>query len=437
MDKREYFFKAIAAGAYKRKDWLIDILGITYYDDLTAIKKYPYRLAMKRDGARIAFIPLTDGTFREEVITGSVPGQPLFTVKDPVAIDGSSGIANYTDDAALGTNYGCVLLNLILLVYPFNNKISYKNVPFNVKKVENEIINLFTDYPEEGNEKDPSKIYYDDYLKYSEAADLIRGIGYLLNPSGSRRTFTVAPEVIKLRNELYEKHKHELHNPAIISLIAQRLEKMDRESMKGDISEGFFSSGKLWSVARMKTFIMLGIEPTLSNEIATRPILSSLAEGWDLKALPEMINGQRYGSYARGKLTEFGGVVVNLMGQAFRDTSITEEDCKSESGIPIKVHRNYIKLLEGQYRVGSDEPETEASLLTHEGEIVILRSPSECKVPPPGLCAKCVGTKYSRNKRGLSLAATRQGSIFMGISMARMHGKPMITRELNLNTAFS
>lgn len=436
MDKRDYFLNAIKHKAYYRKDWLIEILGITKSDIVQNDPERPYALFTKPDGTRVTFIPNSDPTV-EEAVTGGIPGEPLINPKDKIVIDKDSGIDNFTSDQPVETTYGTILLNLILLVYPFKDRIPFQNAPYNFKKAEREIAKRFKDLESSDTERDPEAIYYDDYLKYSEAADMIRGIGYLVNPSGSEKTFTVSPEVIKLRNELYEKHKHELNNPAIISMIAQQLEKADKASMKGDISEGFYLGGKIWSVARMKTFIMLGIEATLSNELPTKPVLSSLAEGWKIEAIPDMINGQRYGSYARGKLTEFGGVIVKLMSQAFRDTSITEDDCGSENGIPIRVHKNYIKLLEGQYLVGQNDPITAEQLMEKEGEMLLFRSPSRCLTPAPGYCAKCIGSKYSQNRRGLAVAATTQGSIFMGISMARMHGKAMKTVELNLNTAFS
>lgn len=435
MTKDEYFFQAIKHNAWHRKDWLVEILGIVTANEVKGDPKRPYALFTKTDGTRVTFHPSDLET--EVPVTGAPLGEALINPKDTVTINAHSGIENYTAEESVETTYGTIILNLLLLVYPFGSKVPYQNAPYNFKKAERVIASLFKDLPEEGNEREEGIIYYDDYLKYSEAADMLRGLGYLVNPSGSEKTFTVSPEVIKLRNELYEKHKHELHNPAIISLIAQQLEKADKSSMKGDISEGFFLGGKIWSVARMKTFIMLGLEPTLSSEVPTKPVLKSLAEGWDVEALPEMINGQRYGSYARGKLTEFGGVIVKLMSQAFRDTSITEDDCGSKEGIPIKVHKNYIKLLEGQYVVGDDTPVSSEDLLKNEGKTLLFRSPSRCLTVAPGYCAVCVGTKYAKNRRGLSIAATTQGSIFMGISMARMHGKAMKTVELDLNTAFS
>lgn len=437
MDKAEYFIQAIKHNAWHRKDWLVEILGIVRSDKIEADPNRPYALFTKSDDTRVTFDP---ETLEEIPVTGGVPGEPLIDPKEMITIDANSGIENLIlkdGETSVETTYGTIIVNLLLLVYPFGNRIPFQHYPYNFKKAEKLIADKFEDSPDNPEDRDPSAIYFDDYLKYSEASDMLRGIGYLVNPSGSERTFTVSPEVIKLRNELYDKHKHELHNPAIISLIAQQLEKADKASMKGDVSEGFFLGGKIWSVARMKTFIMLGIEPTLSTEVPTKPVLKSLAEGWDINAFPDMVNGQRYGSYARGKLTEFGGVIVKLMSQAFRDTSITEDDCGSKEGIPIKVHKNYIKLLEGQYIVGNKEPSTAEELLSKEGEVVLFRSPSRCLTAAPGYCAICVGTKYSKNRRGLSIAATTQGSIFMGISMARMHGKAMKTVELDLNTAFS
>ena len=430
MNKKTYFLNAIKQKHYESREWLVSVFGIIINDETDNKEGTPYLFYRNNAGEAFTF----DENNNKIIIENIKPDEPVFNRGEYLTITKDDGIENFSSPEPVETTYRNVLLNLIILVYPFGNRVPFVLQPFNVKNVEKTLVKLLTD--DNGNQE-KEYIYYNHMLKYSEAMDLIRGIAYLVNPSGSRKTFTVAPEVIALRNSLYEQYKDDLDNPVTLSTISKQLEEADRLSMKGDVSEGFFSSAKLWNVARMKTFIMLGLEPTLSKEMEAKPVLTSLAEGWKVKDMSSMINGQRYGSYARGKLTEFGGVIVNLTTQAFRDSSITEEDCGSLQGLTLMVEDSFIDLLEGSYELKTLRPLDSETLKSLVGKEITIRTPSYCKTPSPGYCSKCIGQKYSSNPAGLPMAASGIGSTMMGISMGRMHGKAMRVKHLNVFKSFS
>lgn len=439
MDKKTYFIHALKAKCYYFKSWIIDCFAITSHVELPTTDNYPYRLATLTDGTRHYFI---DGGWYP--VTGGVSNEPLFDFYEPVVIDHLSGVDNYTmmnrggdGRLPLETDYGTVLRNCVILCYPFGKKIPFQHHPFSIKKIEKEIAARLVDEPEEGEERDDKNIYPSELIKYSEAIGLIRGCSYFVSPSGSRGTMTVPDEVIALRDKLLEENKDKLHDPAVIAEIATQCAALDKEMMKDDPSYGYFTKDKLFNVVRMKMFIMLGIEPSLSSEVPTEPIVKSLAEGWDVENLVPMFNGLRYGSYARGKLTEFGGTVVKLMLQAFRDARVTEEDCGVKHGLPIVVRGKYINLLEGLYVTGSSSSISLSELQAKEGETLEFRSPVLCQAANNGVCEKCIGDNYAKNPRSVAIAMLTIGSIFMGRFMAAMHGKAMETRLLDVNDAFS
>lgn len=441
MNKKQYFINAIRHGLYKKKDWIIDCFAITTHDSVPTEGNYPYRLITLTDGTRVTLVPEDDdeptaGPFKQEQVTGGIPGFALFDFVEKITIDADSGVANYTDKNPVQTNYGTVLKNCILLCYPFGKKIPFQN-PYSIKAVEKIIAKRFADEPETEEGYSADAIYPSEYHRYAEGVGLIRGCSYFISPSASPGTMTVPDELIKLRDELLIKHKDELHDPAIIALIAEQLAAKDRELMKTDPSAGFFTAGKLFDVVRMKMFLMLGTEPSLSDEVPTAPIVKSLLEGWEPEDLVAMFNGQRYGSYSRGKLTEFGGTVVKLMIQAFRDAKITEDDCHAKEGLPVKVVDDYINLLEGIYTVGSETPLTAADLESKKGQTIYTRTPMLCVAKDGGFCKRCVGDKYSSNPRSITIAEMTIGSIFMYIFMKAMHGKAMETRVLDVRNAFS
>lgn len=435
MDKQEYFIQSIKHENYHLKDWIVDCFAITAYPEVPKEGNYPYRLVTLTDGSRLCMIPFNDG-WHTEPVTGGVMGEPLFGLKEEIEINGSFGIKNYTDNKPLKTTYGNILRNVIMLVYPFGTKIPFQQ-PYDIGKVEGIIADRFADSPDDPTKRSESEIYEDEYVKYSEGVGLIRGCSYIFSPSGSKKSMTVDPALVKRRDELLEQHKHELHDPAIIAKIAQELSKLDKEWMKGDDAEGFFIKSKLYDVVRMKMFFMLGTEPSLSTEVPSYPITKSLTEGLTADDLVAANNGLRYGSYARGKLTEFGGTVVKLMVQAFRDAKINAEDCGVKEGMSVRIDKKYINLLEGLYVVGDSSPISKEDLESKVGQELIFRTPLLCKAEHNQFCARCIGSKYARNPRGLSIAAMTIGSIFMGIFMAAMHGKAMQTRRFDVKTSFS
>lgn len=162
------------------------------------------------------------------------------------------------------TSYGNVLANWLLCVHPFGDRIDYIEGRFGVKDVEKHIESLMDDFPDNGQGRDPSKIYVDEYFKYRQAASLIDGLTQLCVPSATAKSMTRHPDTVKVREELLEKYKDRLHDPATIAKIDAALGELDREWLAGDKSMDFYIKAKSLDVVRKKAHLMMGYESSFS-----------------------------------------------------------------------------------------------------------------------------------------------------------------------------
>lgn len=424
MDKRQYLIEALQANTYHRKDWILSTFTLvrpTYAPP----EGYPYEIVFKESDDVVYFIdPSSDNL---SVIEGASKTSPIFNIKDRITLQ-PFDLPNVKDTTE--TNLGNVLVNCILFVYPFGDKVPFITGKIKSSKIESITSGLLTDVPPNGVERVKGKIYVDEYLKHAEAASALAGLSPICVPSASPKTMSVSPDVIKRRDELLEQYKDQLLDPAILARIDTELSALDREWFKGDAGEGFLLKAKAFDVSRKRAFIMVGAESGFSeSDEGIVPITKSLVEGWDTEHLAAMINNLRSGIYNRGHETALGGESVKFFYRVFQNTKIIEDDCGSEDGINwVITERNYNKFT-GIYRVGETTPLTTAIAKGLIGKTIKLRSPQRCKSAAPSFCAKCMGDLLAVNPTGLHIAASDVGSIFMSTFMAAMHGKALRTSK--------
>lgn len=444
MDKKVYFLAAIKAGAYLRKEWILSVFSVIRLDNNSAAGElYPYRLLPPLDPKNVAsgyyrFVnpdhPTEDNL--AEVISGSVKDQPLFRFKEPIKLK-AGDVPNLKKD--IETTYGNVLFNMMVLVWPFGDKVEFQEGRVNGFKLDNHIASRLQDTPPAGAQRDNKYLYVDEFLKYMEAMSSLAGLAPLCAPAASPKSMTVDPAIIKRRDELFEQYKDQLNDKAILSKIEKELVDMDRATFKGDPAEDFYIKDKTFNVARKRSFIDFGAESGFSDSGEAITIKKSLQEGWDIDNLPAMADTLRAGSYNRGAETALGGESVKYFYRVFQNTKVAEEDCGTLDGLYWTITEDNFKLFEGLYRQYGGK----SVLLTLEllkplvGSKILVRSPMMCKTEAPSFCAKCIGEAFSRAPTGLHIAASNVGSAFMLASMKAMHGKALQTKKYDFKQAIS
>lgn len=431
MHKRDYFIKALKAEAYRHKSWVLRAFSITRPSAVYRPEDdFQLQLRQTDDGRYYFYQGVEDAMVYLEGLT---PGQPPFSFREQIQV-GRGDIENL--DKNITTTYGNLLVNQMLLVYPFGNKIGYMEGEISIPRIEKIIEARIQDDPAKGALEAADAIYVSEYKKYNEAALALAGFSQLCVPSASPRTMTTDPRVLTRRAELLEENKDRLHDPVVQAMIDKELIALDKAWIKGDVSEGYFIKEKSFNIVRKKLFLLQGAEQGF--DVAGDVIPTSLNEGTDLKYLPAMGNALREGSYNRGALTAQGGEATKFNHRMFQNTTVSEPDCGTPFGLST--------------RIPSDEASDyiSSSVILKSGEVVeltannihqyvdkpiMLRSPGYCRTKGANFCAVCMGKKIATTPRAVSTYSADIGSTFMNVSLKSMHGKALTIVDYDLETS--
>ena len=432
MKKHEYFMTAIKHGLHHRRAWLITLFSeFVEPEDSWTADPYPYRLVSNRFG--VFFV---NESGKIERIEDAKPHQPLLEVKARfVAPTGS--LPNIKQDT--DTNYGIFIANAVVLTWPFGDKIDYMTGRWSLSQVESIIVGRLEDIPPPDAERDPSKIYVDEYIKFADAAFFLSCMTQVVCPAATPKTMTAPPGVVKYRNQLLKENADQLHDPAVVAKIMQKLIEFDSEYLKGDPGEGFLIDPKTRKVSRSKLFLMGGLEQGFNPKAAPTLLENSLEEGWDPETFPALNNSSRNGSYKRGRETMLGGEAVKWLLRASSNINITVDDCESKLGMSVVMTESIEKNYLGFHIVGKDGRAIlldTSNISQYRDTEVMVRSPMFCKLDKTDYCKCCVGPRLAATPTAASSAITSYGSTFMLIMMKAMHGKELAVQRLDWLAAF-
>lgn len=435
MNKREYFLLCLQAENFLWKRWVLEAFSI-----FRPGKTHPYPYGLFKDAENRWAFYKPDGT--SELIDDANPEQPVFKALGKVELPAGS-LKNQPE--AVVTSYGTALVNQLLLVWPFGAKIGYMNGEISIGAIEKIIEKRWDDQaPQRRDHLEPETqpIRTSEFLRYQMAAGQLPGFSQLCVPSATAKTMTCDPNMITRRDELLALHKDELHDPVVVAGIMKELIGMDRAWMKDDPGSRFYIKGKAYDVVRAKLYIMqgfstgFGLEPEL--------ITTSLAEGWDIKKLPAMINQLRDGSYGRGAQTALGGVEVKNNNRMYQNSVVYKEDCGSQRGLRMRIDKINQPYLVGHYELigGQSVLIDEQTVQKKFGEMITVRSPAYCLTGAGtsgtnNYCRCCMGEGIASTPQALGTYAAAIGSLLMDVFMKLMHGKSLTTAEMELDEVFS
>jgi len=431
MKKKEFFLRALKTEAYRNLAWIISIFAITN-EDKEAYKKDPYPYRVVQTPTNFFFVdPEKDNELT--LIEDSKPNQPLFTLTEKIEL-----LQSDTDmvlgSSKIETQYGRLILNYIVIYYPFKKKLPFINEKFTPATIEKLILPRFKDTPEEGTPRNEKDIYVDEYLVFCDAVFFTTGLTQISVPGITAKSIVGAPGIREFRDKLIAENKDNLDDPSVIAGIDAKLVAYDKNYLKDDPSSGFLIDEKSFKVVRKRLYGMYGAEAGFDEGTKIKLIGKSLSEGWDKETLPTLNNASRVGSYNRGFQTQLGGEAVKWLLRASSNISIIDTDCGTKLGIPFKVTMENLDWLVGFSVVGKDGPilvkNTEEAKQFFNKEIIV-RSPMFCKLTKTDYCKVCVGERLAANPQAASVAISEYGSTFLGLFMAAMHGKELAVAHMN------
>jgi len=351
----------------------------------------------------------------EEVELSKVTRDSYLDFKDGITFN-IGDLPNIGDD--IDTTAGLALANMLVLCYPFKDKIPYINNQFDASYVEELIVNV--------------GVTVDEYNLYIEAMRLLMGISGLIVYSATPRNVTPAKGIEKFKKSLLK--KYDLKDPIQQADFVKELQDYDSDWLKDDPSNGIVMSGKTKNRARLKLYGSFAIE-TSFDDSNTSFYPSSQNEGMptDKESLAELHSSLRAASYSRGHLTQHGGVLASLLASITEDVVVLDKDCGTTRGVPTRINPA-IKSLIGMHYLDNNKTMqiTQETLTTHAGKILTIRSPVHCIEPDLNFCRKCVGETFYLNTTSARLASQEVSSQVTTGYLKIMHGIDTSSVEIPL-----
>jgi len=412
MTKLEYMIYSLKTERYLERAWLLSCFGILpekNHDD-----KISHETGIVTDGHHLT-VHLDNG--KKEIITDYEFDKPLYDRYEKIQIKAHT-LKCIKED--IETIYGRLLMNALLIEYPYQGLVPYFNdemTPKILNKIAYDVL-----------QKDECTTAM--HHRFENAVCMITVLSMVSVPCATRKTLTLNPEAEKLKKELLEKHKDELHDPSVVSDIQNQLMDLDKQYLKGDPSERFYISPKTLN-SRLRTHAMVGAEQDFIDESKISVMTNSLSEGWGIKEIPAIANMIRGGSFNRGQSTALAGVEVKITGRIFQNYNINNEDCHTPRGLIIVIKSDNYDNYIGRYLLGKEEPIKPGELKHYIGKHVIIRSPTYCITQHTSFCKKCMGDIVSTSEVGINAQMTSITSTFTSIFLALVHTQALTTHRYN------
>lgn len=324
------------------------------------------------------------------------------------------------------TTVGRYLLNQLLLVEPFGDKIPYQNGVFSVGYVDSIISKALQE----------KEIAVEQYKRYIDHLYFIGHFTELCVPTYSRKSLTTDPNVKKVKQELMEKYKDRLNDPNVIMEIENTLIAMDKNYLKDDTAMRFYGplGDKPFNISRKKMYLTVGGVEEFSKTTGNFVFIpNSLSEGMTAATMPAMANETRKGSFNRGDQTKLGGALTKRITRVLQDLVISEQDCGTHLGLTMDFTKYKVGRYLGSYIWdGSDWILlTEQNMGQFQGKVCVVRSPMYCKAKQ-GLCYRCMGEIYAKkDAKHIALDAVDITSTFTTDALKSMHGTKISTYQID------
>lgn len=418
MNKREYFLWALKNDLFRYIEWINDAFAVSSGGDST------YQPKLKRDKDIVTTV--IDGA---ELTLATEPGKSLLDFWEPLTLQPGE---LPTVRAEVETTYGEAFFNMYVLYSAFGTKVEYMAGRMSVGRLESAICPRVVDDPEDlvleglgGSLTDP--IYTIELERFVDNYCACTATNRLTVPSMSDKALTIDPAIIEYRDKRIAELKAEgKYNTEEMIRLEGELTAMDKESFKGDESEGFYvNPGKSFGNTRKKVHVMTGVEPDFVDPSILHIGETSLMEGKNIEDIPRNANSARGGSFSRGALTALAGQTAKEAQRATQDLKITMGDCGTKEFILFWVNETHIKsnFLVGRYRYDGPLLKVidEADLRSRLHTFVSLRDPNRCKAGKLAYCGVCCGTAMAETPDAAGAEVTEMNNVFMNTMMKAMH----------------
>lgn len=331
------------------------------------------------------------------------------------------------------TTIGDIILNYILKVYPFNDKMPYtvNPSPIDIESVIS--IKLGGDI---------STIEYGNFV---ESCDFIEQLSDLFVTSATLKVISPAPGMMEYKKKLYADYRARYGDKLdtdieLLAEIDSKLVAYDEEYMKDDPTYGILVNKQIMTNARKNLFGTVGAEIGLDGELTTI-VENSLLEGYpnNKEQLAAIFNSSRKGSIYRGFMTQFTGADAKVTARVINNIETTTGDCGTSNAIDTLLSKdnsneyiNYYIMVNGKPLLLDNN-----NITQFIDKVVKLRSYMTCIEPNNKYCGICSGKLGEDNKHLPIILTTENSSIFTNTAMKSMHDKSLSIVEYDLSVSIS
>lgn len=406
ISKEEYFYYAIENKLLNKKAFYYAVLTIPLqnkneYYEINNKKQYIVNMGKEKN-----------------LIVNASSENPLFNIKDKITLF-NANMSNIKDK--VDTDIGKAIFNYILLVFPFKNKIPYKN--------ENNID--ISDYCDEvANLLKKNVITVEELTLFYNACSLAQTLSRIIVISSTEKIIVPPPGLEKFKKELVEKFNKKYKGTSWMYKMVPCIEfqnellEFDKQYIKDDPTYGKVLSGKAKD-ARTKMMLSFNQDSGLKEQGEENiMILNSLLESYpkDKEQLAALWNSNRSGSFARGAETQDGGTAAKESLRATSTIIIKESDCGSTRYKRYFVTKDLLKVLVGRYYLKNNKleviTENDTDLI---GKVIKVRSPMYCNEPDKVFCIVCCGEMMRNRKNGVVGMVTGISGALLKASLKKMH----------------
>jgi len=347
--------------------------------------------------------------------------EPQYNTYDIIKLP-AGRLYNKTD---LETTIGRFICNLMIFPEPYLKKFGYFNKPLTksaLKNIETEMGQMIL------NDEMTTK----DYSLYLDNGEWIgMGTVYFLSPTMNYDINVPIPDVIKKRDELFEKYKEGVKRGD--SAVAEKIEKEVLALAKSEIKEkgneayDFFESGVgSFENNYKKTSIMAGaVENPYTKKLDI--LKSNYIDGIDPNEYAKFTNLTIIGGYSRGVETQSSGYERKKIDNALQTVTLDEKDsdCGTNFALKVVIPKKMKGLFINRYVVEKNDIRhpillTEDNIDKYIEKEIVIRSPLFCRGDK--ICNKCAGELfYKLGVKNAGLLNDSMSGVLMNMSMKKFH----------------
>lgn len=339
------------------------------------------------------------------------------------------------------TTVGRYLFNFYVLPEKFLKKFGYQNKVLDAGTIGDIESNL--SYMLLQDEMDSKE--YAQYLDRGEWMTM--GTSYFLSPTMNYDINVPLPEVIKLRDELFEKYSEEVKrgDPNVADLIEKELLTLAKKILKEKGSEAydFFLSGEFsFGNNYKKTSVFAGaLENPYTKKLEI--LKSNYIDGISKDEFHHFANLTIVGGYSRNVETQKGGYETKKINNAVQGIVLDEAgtDCGTKQFLDVAIPQKMKNMFLHRWVLdpANAKKEDAGLVLLDEGNIskymgktVKMRSPLFCKSEEK-ICSKCAGELfYKLGMKNAGLLSTTMSGNLMNMSMKKFHNTSVVFSKMDV-----